>query len=132
MNPPEPVAVIHDVFELRWIGSGPIEPLVRRNNLKVGDKLYGPQVAARLEEIEAMLPELLDAISEGWQDIHELIRVAKHNLEPGTLVPMKVTDNGIAQSETVIANLKAAGRKLRMWQEGVTEEDLFIPESERP
>lgn len=36
----EPVAVVCDVFELRWIGAGPIAPLVKRHNIKVGSLLY--------------------------------------------------------------------------------------------
>ena len=36
----EPVAVVCDAFELRWIGDGPIAQLVKRHNIKVGSFLY--------------------------------------------------------------------------------------------
>ena len=36
----EPVAVIGDAFSILWIGRGPIAPIIERNGLKVGDKLY--------------------------------------------------------------------------------------------
>lgn len=36
----EPVAVIGEMFNLFWIGSGPIAPIIERHGLKVGDKLY--------------------------------------------------------------------------------------------
>lgn len=36
----EPVAVVGVDFDLFWIGSGPIAPLVERNGLRPGSKLY--------------------------------------------------------------------------------------------
>ena len=36
----EPVAVVCDAFEPRWIGDGPIAQLVKRHNIKVGSLLY--------------------------------------------------------------------------------------------
>jgi len=75
------------------------------------------------------LPELVELLDDAWGDIHELVRHSKYLRDGGT---MFITDNGIEQSEEIIERLKSAGRKLRMWQEGVTEEDLHIPYSEKP
>jgi hypothetical protein len=36
----EPVAQICGTWELRWIGSGPIAPIVHQHGLKIGDFLY--------------------------------------------------------------------------------------------
>jgi hypothetical protein len=42
----EPVAEIMSDYMLVWAGQGPIAPLIERNSLKVGDKLYAKPVAA--------------------------------------------------------------------------------------
>ncbi len=45
----KPVAVIGDTFSILWIERGPIAPIIERNGLKVGDKLYAhpPKPAAQ-------------------------------------------------------------------------------------
>uniref|UniRef100_UPI00334218F3 hypothetical protein n=1 Tax=Castellaniella defragrans TaxID=75697 RepID=UPI00334218F3 len=47
---PEPVGVIGDDFGLYWVGQGPIAPIIERNGLKVGDKLYAAPVAAQARQ----------------------------------------------------------------------------------
>lgn len=47
---PEPVAVIGSGFSLVWIGNGPIAPIIKRNGLKVGDKLYASPGKAEAED----------------------------------------------------------------------------------
>lgn len=54
----EPVAVVCDVFELRWIGAGPIAPLVKRHNIKVGSLLYTAPPAPTEQQIGALQAEL--------------------------------------------------------------------------
>lgn len=36
----EAVAIVGDVFQLLWVGSGPITEIVKRHGIKVGSKLY--------------------------------------------------------------------------------------------
>ena len=36
----EPVAEVGGTFTLYWVGSGPIEPIVKKYGIKVGDKLF--------------------------------------------------------------------------------------------
>lgn len=54
----EAVAEVVDVYGLVWIGSGPIAPIVRRNNIKVGSLLYprpdpaAAQLRMRVKELE--------------------------------------------------------------------------------
>lgn len=43
----EPVAIIGDTYGLFWIGNEAIAPIIERNNLKVGDKLYARPVPAK-------------------------------------------------------------------------------------
>ncbi|WP_426355627.1 hypothetical protein ACN9MD_09540 [Stenotrophomonas maltophilia] len=45
----EPVAVVGADFDLFWIGSGPIAPLVERNGLRPGSKLYAAQPAQAVD-----------------------------------------------------------------------------------
>lgn len=60
----EPVAQIGDVFQIDWIGRGPIAPIINKHGLKVGDFLYGPYAAAviaqQAEEIERLRTQLSD------------------------------------------------------------------------
>ncbi|MGV0128883.1 hypothetical protein [Burkholderia gladioli] len=49
------VAVVGTTYQLLWIGSGPIAPIVERHGIKVGDRLYhGPAAAAAPELVEAL------------------------------------------------------------------------------
>lgn len=45
----EPVAVVGADFDLFWIGSGPIAPLVERNGLRPGSKLYAAPPAQAVD-----------------------------------------------------------------------------------
>ena len=36
----EPVAVVVADYALHWVGSGPIAPLIKKHQIKVGDNLY--------------------------------------------------------------------------------------------
>lgn len=57
----KPVAVVTDVYGLVWYGSGPIAPIVRRNNIKVGAPLYAnpdpeaAQLRMRIADLERQL-----------------------------------------------------------------------------
>ncbi|WP_186158946.1 hypothetical protein [Burkholderia gladioli] len=54
------VAVVGTTYQLLWIGSGPIAPIVEQHGIKVGDRLYhGPAAAAA--------PELVEALSKALQ-----------------------------------------------------------------
>lgn len=55
----EPVAVVCDAFELRWIGAGPIAQLVKRHNIKVGSFLYTapPAPTEQWVSVAERLPE---------------------------------------------------------------------------
>lgn len=53
----EPVAVVGPDFQLFWFGSGPISPLVERNGLRPGSKLY----ASPAQAVD------LGGIPEGWR-----------------------------------------------------------------
>jgi len=46
----EPVAVVGADFGLFWIGSGPIAPLVERNGLRPGSKLYAAPTAQAVDQ----------------------------------------------------------------------------------
>jgi hypothetical protein len=49
----QPVAVVGSDFQLVWIGSGPIAPIIAKHNIKVGDKLYthpAPEAAQALSD----------------------------------------------------------------------------------
>ncbi|WP_369050479.1 hypothetical protein [Burkholderia gladioli] len=48
------VAVVGATYQLLWIGSGPIAPIVEQHGIKVGDRLYhGPAAEAAPELVEA-------------------------------------------------------------------------------
>lgn len=54
----EPVAVVGADFDLFWIGSGPIAPLVERNGLRPGSKLYAAPPAQAVD---------LGQLPDGWR-----------------------------------------------------------------
>ncbi|TIE21030.1 hypothetical protein DI041_03845 [Stenotrophomonas maltophilia] len=58
----EPVAVVGADFDLFWIGSGPIAPLVERNGLRPGSKLYAapPAQAVDLGAVHALLQRRIE------------------------------------------------------------------------
>lgn len=57
----KPVAVVTDVYGLVWYGSGPIAPIVRRNNIAIGTHLYAnpdheaAQLRMRIADLERQL-----------------------------------------------------------------------------
>lgn len=73
----KPVAVVTDVYGLVWYGSGPIAPIVRRNNIKVGAPLYANQdpeaahlrmrIAEHVEQYKRQAQELQDAWARNEQ-----------------------------------------------------------------
>lgn len=83
----EAVAVVCDTYELRWIGSGPIAPIVQRHGIKVGAKLYThpadqtqAEQAAMLDYLEKDLGETVVHFGESWywrKGYREPIRKAK-------------------------------------------------------
>ncbi|WP_186042986.1 hypothetical protein [Burkholderia gladioli] len=49
------VAVVGTTYQLLWIGSGPIAPIIEQHGIKVGDRLYhGPAAEAAPELVEAL------------------------------------------------------------------------------
>lgn len=63
----EPVAVIGDVWTLNWVGSGPIDQIVKKHGLKIGDKLYThpqpprqPLTEMEIVELRQLTPGTLD------------------------------------------------------------------------
>ncbi|WP_186202344.1 hypothetical protein [Burkholderia gladioli] len=49
------VAVVGTTYQLLWVGSGPIAPIVEQHGIKVGDRLYhGPAAEAAPELVEAL------------------------------------------------------------------------------
>lgn len=78
----KPVAVVGDVYQLDWIGSGPIAPIIAEHGIKVGDKLFthAPDSAARIAELESevMLANELFAKQLLRADaLNEKLRVAR-------------------------------------------------------
>lgn len=69
MEGQEPVAVVCDTYELRWIGRGPIAPIISRHQIKVGDSLYARPVPAE----QPVNARLLEALSALLADIEALI-----------------------------------------------------------
>jgi hypothetical protein len=53
----EAIAIVCDVFQIRWIGGDAISDIIKRNGIKVGDKLYTHPSPAQAEP--AIIPDLI-------------------------------------------------------------------------
>lgn len=62
----EAVVGITDVFDLYWLGSEPISAIVRRHNLKVGDKLYTHPAPATPRVVTEQDIKACFKFQEGW------------------------------------------------------------------
>jgi len=61
----EPVAEVGGDFALYWVGTGPIQPLIVRHNIKVGSLLYAAPPAP-VAEIREPTPEECERIYSFW------------------------------------------------------------------
>lgn len=98
----EAVAIVGSDFQLGWIGSGPIAPIVAAHNIKVGDKLYtSPSLPAAQGLSDAEKEALTEAIElvtchggRGWSDtknaLQRVLDRAATVAEPSVNAPMGI------------------------------------------
>ncbi|WP_186260311.1 hypothetical protein [Burkholderia gladioli] len=68
------VAVVGTTYQLLWIGSGPIAPIVEQHGIKVGDRLYHGAAAEAAPELVEALNETTRAASDALFVLQELIK----------------------------------------------------------
>ena len=65
---PEPVAKVIYGFQIVWIGTGPIAPIVQRNGVKVGSRFITTEQAEAYAQ--ARVNEVLDKAVEMATNLH--------------------------------------------------------------
>jgi hypothetical protein len=66
----DPVAQICGTWELRWIGSGPIAPIIHKHGLKIGDYLYaGAAPPAQPAFNQAEFDTLVEKGTKAWAGV---------------------------------------------------------------
>lgn len=108
----EPVAVVCDTYELRWIGRGPIAQIISKHQIKVGDYLFARPVPAE-QHVNARLLTALKACR------HKFAQYVAHHISEGDMHKAMANEAVVAMADVAIMAAAAAPRVVRLTDEEV-------------